>query len=98
VVDRYKLTPARISELFDGLVKAQRVEPRSTLPVEVRDAKDERIVASGLGGGADYLVTGNKDLLVLQGDQRLGKLKIVTVAEFLTILIKWEQQQRNTPS
>jgi predicted nucleic acid-binding protein len=52
----------------------------------VRDSKDEPILASGLGGRADYLVTGDKDQLVLAGDPGLGTLKIVTVTEFLAVL------------
>jgi len=57
------------------------------LPVEVRDPKDEMILASALGGKADYLVTGDDDILVLQDDARLGKLQIVTARAFLNLLI-----------
>lgn len=41
------------------------------------------ILASALGSKADYLVTGDADLLALQGEQALGSLRIVTVAVFL---------------
>ena len=60
--------------------------PVCTLPVHVRDPKDAKILALALGGNADYLVTGDDDLLVLNGDPRLGKLQIVTVHTFLTVL------------
>jgi predicted nucleic acid-binding protein len=39
-----------------------------------------------LGGHADYLVTGDADLLVLAGEPALRGLCIVTVGEFLTVL------------
>ena len=32
------------------------------------------------------MITGDSDLLVLAGDPRLGKLRIVTVAAFLALL------------
>lgn len=44
------------------------------------------MLALALDSKADYLVTGDEDLLVLAGDERLGSLAIVTVAEFLRIL------------
>ncbi len=68
------------------MAAAPHIEPTSTLPVPVRDPKDEHILASGLGGNADYLITGDEDLLVLRYDKRLGTLRIVTVTEFLPLL------------
>lgn len=67
-----------------------RVTPRRRLPVHVRDLKDQPILATALGGGADYLVTGDGDLLVLRDDARLRRLKIVTAAEFLAIVLPKE--------
>jgi len=58
------------------------VEPIS-LPMKIRDPKDEKVLAAALASGVDYLITGDEDLLTLKGDSRLGKLKIVTVKEFL---------------
>jgi uncharacterized protein len=62
------------------------VEPSSVVPIEVRDKKDERVLAAAIGGNADYLVTGDQDLLTLAGDPRLGDLKIVTARSFLDLL------------
>lgn len=56
-------------------------------PVDLRDANDAHILAAALAGDADYLVTGDQDLLVLAGDPRLGKLRIVTAAQFLEVLV-----------
>ena len=44
------------------------------------------MLATALDGGADYLVTGDKDLFVLAGDEQLGSLRIVTVRAFLDLL------------
>jgi hypothetical protein len=54
--------------------------------VRVRDPKDEQILGTALASDADYLVTGDEDLLELAGDPRLGTLTIVTVVDFLAIL------------
>jgi putative PIN family toxin of toxin-antitoxin system len=62
------------------------VEPSSAVTIEVRDKKDERVLAAAIGGNADYLVTGDNDLLTLAGDARLGDLKIVTARAFLDLL------------
>ena len=88
---RYQISSEELAELFDALAGATVVVPDPMLALPVRDAKDEHILATALSGNADYLVTGDKDLLVLAGDPRLGKLKIVTVAEFLAILDQADQ-------
>ena len=86
LIRRYNVSAAEIAELFAGLAAATRVEPSPPIPVTLRDPKDVKILASALGGDADYLVTGDDDLLALRNDPRLGQLKIVTVAEFLALL------------
>ena len=92
IVQRHGLTTRGLAELFDGLANATRVQPAPTLPVHVRDAKDEKILAAAIGGGADDLVTGDDDLLALRNDPRLAPLKIVTAAEFLGVLGKAERR------
>ena len=57
-----------------------------TLPVQVRDPKDEHVLAAALSGKADYLVTGDEDLLHLDGDPKLGNLQIITAREFVNLL------------
>jgi len=39
--------------------------PKTKPPVSVRDPDDELVLASALETGADILVTGDKDLLIL---------------------------------
>ena len=81
-----RITLGDLVELFVGLAAAPLVAPSSTIPLPLRDPKDEHILAGAIGGNADYLVTGDADLLVLQGDPRLAPLQIVTAAQFLAIL------------
>lgn len=49
-----------------------------------RDSKDDYLVAYGLMLEADYLVAGDRDLLVLQ---QVENLRIVTPAAFYRILM-----------
>lgn len=49
-----------------------------------RDPEDDYLLAYALVGKADYLVTGDRDLLVLGS---VGKTKIVTAQQFLDELL-----------
>lgn len=55
------------------------VEP-DDLPVISRDIKDDPVIATATVGACDYLITGDKDLLVLR---QVQKIRIVTPSEFL---------------
>lgn len=95
VVDPYEVT----SEDREGLLRrldndSEFVVPLPELPLPLRDPKDVRIQGTALAVGADFLVTGDKDLHAVAGDPRLGTLKIVTVAEFLVILSERESNDR----
>ena len=48
-----------------------------------RDAKDNFLLSMAIDSGADYLVTGDPDLLILN---EFGKTKILTMAEFLKVI------------
>lgn len=86
LIVQYGIADDGIRALFRRLNAAERVQPSAAVPISVRDAKDVPILAAALGGRADYLVTGDKDLLVLRDDPRLDRLAIVTVAEFVRVL------------
>ena len=86
IARRFAAAASELIDLFDQLAATPRVTPAPTIPVEVRDPKDIKILAAALGGHADYLVTGDRDLLEHRGDPRLGTLHIVTAAEFLAHL------------
>ena len=87
IKDRYQLSEERIQRLISRLHQiAVRVVPLSVLPLHSRDRKDDKLLSLALGGSADYLLTGDQDLLVLNGHPALGKLQIITAAAFLQIL------------
>ncbi len=58
-------------------------EINEPIPKVTRDWKDDYLLAYALVGQADYLVTGDNDLLVLQ---QVGNLSIVSPQEFLKTL------------
>lgn len=82
----FRYRRGELATLFALISTSPPVKPATAIPVQVRDPKDVKILAAALGGDADYLVTGDGDLLEHQGDPRLGKLQIVTAAEFLASL------------
>ncbi len=86
----YPLFSDRIVEFIQNLeFAAELVQPASEvdLPVHSRDLKDDYLLAASLVGKVDYLVTGDEDLLVLSTNPGLGKLKIVSVRQFLSAII-----------
>ena len=60
----------------------EEIEP--PIPAVSRDPDDDYVLAYALIGAADYLVTGDKDLLVLSG--QIPSLEILTPAQFANIL------------
>lgn len=62
------------------------VKKLSRPKISVRDPKDTVILATAIQGHADYLVTGDKDLLVLSGHKSIKPLKIVTPTEFIHLI------------
>jgi hypothetical protein len=59
-------------------------EIREPIPAVTREPKDDYLLAYALVGTADYLITGDKDLLALRG--QVPGLAIVTPAEFAAAL------------
>jgi putative PIN family toxin of toxin-antitoxin system len=84
---RFALHHAEIDALIEALAAAAvQPMPLEALPVHCRDAADDAVLACALGANVDYIVTGDEDLLVLDGHPALGSLRIVTPRAFLTIL------------
>ena len=91
ITENYKILSDRVSDILnnfefssDEVILFEDVN----LPLHSRDIKDDKILAVALVSGAEYLVTGDKDLLILSGRKELGKLKIVTTREILEIIDK----------
>jgi uncharacterized protein len=75
---RIKLSAAEIRDLGDSfLFMAEIVEPSGEVDKALRDVADQPVLGTLLAAQADYLITGDKDLLALS-----GKYPIVTPAEF----------------
>lgn len=84
IATRYGITlETSAAVLYLLETRGRRAPLLDPLPVHPRDRNDEHILAAALAASADYLVTGDKDILVLAGDARLGALQIVTAAVFL---------------
>jgi putative PIN family toxin of toxin-antitoxin system len=62
--DRFRVPPADISALERQLREHTVVaKPAAPSPLRIRDPDDAWVLASAIAGGADILVTGDKDLL-----------------------------------
>lgn len=81
---KYGLTPAMVAAVLRRLrAEGVPVIPAERIPVTVRDPKDVHLLAAAVGGHADYLITGDEDLLVLDGAPTLLPLQILTVRTYL---------------
>jgi putative PIN family toxin of toxin-antitoxin system len=75
---RLKLTAAEIRDLADSpLFQAAIVEPDSIIEPALRDPADQQVLGTLRVSEADYLITGDKDLLALA-----GRYSILTPAAF----------------
>lgn len=84
--EKYGLTEQEADEflrVFDQI--SHTVQPAPT-SLRVRDPKDQIVLEAAIGGRAAYLVTGDADLLDLDGHVSLGDLRIVTATQFLDSL------------
>jgi uncharacterized protein len=75
---RIGLSPGEIRDLADSFMfLADVVEPDAEQEPGLRDAADQQVLAALRASHADYLITGDEDLLALA-----GKYPIVTPAVF----------------
>lgn len=79
-LQRYYDAPQR--DRFVALVAAlsEVVELPTNIPAISRDPDDDREIACAVVGRADFIVSGDKDLLTLK---QVGRIPILTAAEFL---------------
>lgn len=77
-LSRISLSPGEIRDLADSFMfLADIVEPDGEQDAALRDAADQQVLATLRVSGADYLITGDKDLLALA-----ESFPIVTPAAF----------------
>ena len=80
-----RITPEEIDEMVEIVSSVAEFIPRieDTIPAVVRDPKDDYLLAYAAVAHADYLVTGDRDLLVLQ---EVEGVRILTPKEFMGVL------------
>lgn len=82
-----RVRPDDAASLMSLLTQTAEIIPpiSGEIPAVSRHAKDDYLLAYALVGKADYLVTGDKDLLVLD---EIERVQIVSPADFQQILRK----------
>ena len=84
VAERIRLEPAELAAILSGLMTLAVVTPGELArPGATRDPKDDAIVACAEEGGAEYIVSGDDDLLSL-GETR--GIQAVTPRRFLEVI------------
>lgn len=77
--DKYLTFTEREYFILKFLEKAQLVEIKEVISI-CRDDKDNKFLELAVSGNADFIITGDNDLLVLNP---FKNIKIITVSEFL---------------
>jgi len=81
LAEDFALPPDRLELVIrEVLSYAELVTPTEEVDVPVRDLADLKVIACALAGGADYIITGDGDLLELNEVQGVH---ITTVKRFL---------------
>jgi putative PIN family toxin of toxin-antitoxin system len=78
---RHFRDPARLVEAFEAV--AVVVAPDEVLHVVERDPADNRVLEAAQAGLADFIVTGDSDLLELGS---FGSIRILDPADFLAVI------------
>ncbi len=78
--DRYVSLGKRSNFLQTLASKIERIEITESITI-CRDRKDDKFLEVAVNGEADYLITGDRDLLVLHP---FRNIQILTPADFLT--------------
>jgi len=81
---KFQLSALEALAVFQLIVSSCEIvlaPPRAE--VKCRDPEDQKFLDCAVGGRADFLVTGDRDLLILG---HVGRTKIVTAAEFIRTL------------
>lgn len=81
-----RISAEQLDHFIDLLIpSAEQIDAiDSPIPTVTRDPDDDYVLAYALVGAADYLVTGDKDLLSLGG--KISALKIVTPSQFAALM------------
>ncbi len=83
VVKRHQLTGNERKVIISEIALLAYIVPGTTQVDIVRDPDDNKIIAAGIEGRADYIISRDKDLLDLKSYQ---EIKIITPEKFMEIL------------
>lgn len=84
IVDRLRVSDAEVEAILAALLsQAEMVPGKLKLPGVTRDPKDDPVVACAVEGKADYIVSGDQDLLVLEIFQGV---QIITPRQFVELI------------
>jgi putative PIN family toxin of toxin-antitoxin system len=79
------IRPEEGQALLDAIYqKAEMLPSFGEVPSFTRDPKDDKFVACALAGRADYLVTVDQDILVLEA---VGDVRLVTPSDFVRTIL-----------
>ena len=87
LANKYRFAKTKQSRLLTQLTHFATIID-STKSIKIgRDQNDHAVLSATINGHANYLVTGDQDLLVLAHDKTIKPLKIVTPTDFLHLFI-----------
>jgi putative PIN family toxin of toxin-antitoxin system len=82
--DKFQITERQIGDYISLIISGSTVLDIADYPEVIRaDPDDDVVLASALEGDADYIVTGDKHLLLLR---EYHKTKIITVKQMLALI------------
>lgn len=77
------ITPSEGQVLLQALRRTGEILPAlGVIPSYCRDPKDDKFIAAAIAGRAEYLITLDKDLLVIGS---IGSVRVVTLFQFVTM-------------
>lgn len=92
IARRLSLNETELTTFVQSLLTHTRLTPGNLrLPGATRDAKDDAIVACAVEGGAQFIISGDQDLLVLEAYEGVV---VLTPRQFLDYL----EHLRDTPA
>lgn len=87
----YKISASKVQLLTKKLIDNQIKTRIPRTKIKIRDPKDVVILATAINSHADYLVTGDQDLLVLANSMLVTPLKILTPTAFLQVFMSSDE-------
>ncbi len=79
----FQLNEQETADIINGILLYAKLISTDEQVNVVRDPKDNHVIACALSANAEYIVTRDKDLLILK---ECGRIKILTPEEFLKLV------------